>query len=52
MWRDILQLSGSESVSMLDRRKLIERVAAYAKDHSIKANSYGPNRHNYLDSNH
>ena len=32
--------------------EVIERVAASAKDHSMKANAYAPNRYNYLDSNH
>ena len=32
--------------------RVIERAAAYAKDHSMEANAYAPNRYNYLDSNH
>jgi hypothetical protein len=32
--------------------EVIERVAAYAKNHSMEANAYAPNRYNYLDSNH
>ena len=32
--------------------EVIERAAAYAKDHSMEANAYAPNRYNYLDSNH
>jgi hypothetical protein len=32
--------------------EVIERVAAYAKDHSMEANAYAPTRYNYLDSNH
>jgi hypothetical protein len=32
--------------------EVIERVAAYAKDHSVEPNAYASNRYNYLDSNH
>jgi hypothetical protein len=32
--------------------EVIERVAVYAKDHSVEPNAYASNRYNYLDSNH
>ena len=32
--------------------EVIERVAAYAKDHPVEPNAYASNRYNYLDSNH